>query len=166
MSKINPESTFQINETTDKRIFTRNIPSHTIQPYFNVRPASTKYTIMPIVEPRKHVSVPLHQFATYDIHNTFNPGNDMAPWSGFASNVNVESELRNQIYALQSSDQSIYVPSSHSDLYKVHVETSKPQFQPYPQLFQKEIYNNFNPNSENVGKGTFYNHTRQQLKDN
>jgi len=165
MSKINPESTFQINDATDKRIFTRNLPSAPIQPYFNVRPASTKYTIMPIVEPRKSVNVPLQQYPSFNIQQTFNPGNDMAPWSGFASNVNVESELRNQVFALQYSDQSIYVPSSHSDLYKVNVHTSKPQSQTFPKLFQKEIYNNFNPNTEDVGKGTFYNHTRQQLKD-
>ena len=32
---------------------------------------------------------------TYNPKVTFNPGTAVAPWSGFSSNVNKESELRN-----------------------------------------------------------------------
>jgi len=158
------EKITKITDTSNKRMFDRNIPSQVLQPYLSVRPVMTKYSILPIVDPRKTNSVPLIQQPTYNQNTMFNPGNNTAPWSGYASNVNLESELRNQVYALQKCDQAVYVPSSQSDLYKFSFQSNKPMNQPFPDLFKQEIYSDFNPNCEQVGKGTFYNHTRQQLK--
>ena len=104
-------------EEDNRRIYDRNIPSAKLQPYLDVRPVMTKYSYLPIVDPRRQLDTKLNELPTYNINSTFNPGNDMAPWSGFASNINTESILRNQIYALQSCSQSEYVPSSNSDLY-------------------------------------------------
>jgi hypothetical protein len=103
----------------NSRIYDRNIPSQMLQPYISVRPVMTKYSFMPIVDPRKELSVKLEQQPTYNSNIVFNPGNDMAPWSGYSSGINVESELRGQIYALQKCDQAVYVPniSIHSSLY-------------------------------------------------
>ena len=162
----NLETNMQIIEISNKRLSNRNIPSHTLQPYINVRPVMTKYSIMPIVDPRAAISVELQQQPTYNSTRTFNPGNTMSPWSGFASNVNVESELRNQVYALQKCSQSVYVPASNSDLYQFKFNPVHSHIQqPFPDLFKKELYSEFNPNTEEVAKGTFYNHTRQQLKN-
>lgn len=101
-------------------LFDRNVPSSSLQPYLEVRPVATKYSYFPVVDPR----IPSNQIATkqaiyptYNVETTFNPGTRMAPWSGFATNVNLESELRNQIFALQRCSQSVYVPSSTSDMY-------------------------------------------------
>jgi hypothetical protein len=124
----------------------------------------TKYSFMPIVDPRAPVNVPMEQLPIYSQEQIFNPGT-AAPWSGYASNVNVESDLRNQIFALQKCSQAVYVPSSSSDLYQFGFKTTKQEVQPFPNLFANEQFNQFNPNPENVGHDVFYNSTRQQLKD-
>ena len=156
----------KIHEETNTRIYDRNIPSHMLQPYLDVRPVMTKYSYFPVVDPRKAISVPLIQMPTYNVHQTFNPGNSMAPWSGFASNINLESELRNQIYALQKCSQSVYVPKSSSDLYNYKFKTVA-QPNPHQLLFQNESFASFNPNpdSKMVGSGMFYNNTRSQVRD-
>jgi hypothetical protein len=137
-----------------------------LQPYLSVRPVMTKYSIMPIVDPRAPIKTPLVQQPVYNTNEVFNPGNAQAPWSGFATNINTESELRNQIYALQSCSQSVYVPSSNSDLYKFNFKNNSSNVQqPFPGLFQNEHFNSFNPNPENIGQGLFQNCTRQQLKE-
>jgi hypothetical protein len=160
------ESVAQIHQQTNARIYDRNIPSKILQPYVDVRPVMTKYSYFPIVDPRKEVQVPLVQLPTYNVHSVFNPGNTESPWSGFASNINKESELRNQIYALQKCSQAVYVPSSNSDLYNYKFQTmSKPN--PHELLFQNESFSNFNPNPDQniVGTGLFNNNTRVQLRD-
>jgi hypothetical protein len=126
----------------------------------------TKYSYFPIVDPRKNISVPLQQMPTYNVHQAFNPGNRPSPWSGYATNVNIESELRNQIYALQKCSQSVYVPSSKSDLYDYHFQT-KSQPNPHELLFRNESFETFNPNPspELCGSDIFYNNTRCQVKD-
>jgi len=163
---MNSECVSKIHDATNSRIYNRNIPTQMLQPYLDVRPVMTKYSHFPIVDPRKELSVPLKQQPTYNVHNVFNPGNNMAPWSGFASNVNVESELRNQIYALQKCSQSVYVPNSNSDLYNYKFKTiNNPN--PHELLFASESFGQFNPNpnSEKIGNSIFLNSTRTQVKD-
>ena len=152
----------------NKRIYDRNIPSQMLQPYLSVRPVMTKYSTMPIVDPRAPIRTQMNQQPTYDTNQVFNPGNTVSPWSGFASNVNVESQLRNQIYALQKCSQAVYVPDSSSDLYTFSFKPdshSGAKYQPYPELFTKETFDAFNPNPENLGKDRFNNCTRQQVKN-
>lgn len=114
------ETCSQKTNTINQRMSQRNIPSSHLQPYFSSHPVLTRYTVLPIVDARKSIHVPVIQQPTYSPQQTFNPGTAVAPWSGFAANVNVESDLRNQIFALQKNSQSVYVPSSKSDLYKVN----------------------------------------------
>ena len=156
----------KIHEETNTRIYDRNIPSQMLQPYIDVRPVMTKYSYFPIVDPRKNNSVPLTVQPTFNPHAVFNPGNTTSPWSGFASNVNTESELRNQIYALQKCSQSVYVPSSKSDLYNYGF-TPKPTPQSHSLLFEKDSFSQFNPNpdSKTVGAEMFFNSTRVQVRD-
>jgi hypothetical protein len=154
-------------KTIYQRSYERNIPSQPLQPYLEARPVLTKYAVMPIVDNRSNISTPLNQYATYTPETIYNPGNDFGPWSGYASNVNHESELRNQIFALQSCSQATYVPSSKSSLYDVQWKNnSKPQ-QPFPELFKNEQFSPFNPNLNPnvVGYALFNNATRQQVKD-
>jgi flagellar basal body rod protein FlgC len=149
------------------RTYQRNIPSQQLQPYLDARPTMTKYAFLPIIDSRKQVETPLIQQSTYNINTTFNPGNDKAPWSGYASNVNHESELRNQIYALQDCSQSKYVPSSDSSLYQVKWTNKTKVEQPFKTLFQTPNFApiNPNPNPDKIGFALFNNATRQQLKD-
>jgi len=154
------------NVELDNRIFERNVPSAPLQPNFSIRPVSTKYAILPMYDRRIPSSVPIQKFPTYNIANNFNPGTAQAPWSGFASNINVESAMRNQFFALQNCEQSTYIPNSTSDLYQVCVAKSSNTLPNQFHLLQKqEHFAPVNPNSCNLGKGLFMNHTRQQLKD-
>jgi hypothetical protein len=161
-----PECVSNIHKETNKRIYDRNIPSQMLQPYLDVRPVMTKYSYFPIVDPRKEISVPMEQMPTYNVNKVFNPGNTVSPWSGFASNINLESELRNQVYALQKCSQSVYVPNSSSDLYDYKFKTAT-QPNPHQLLFQTDSFSQFNPNpdAKTVGSGIFLNSTRVQVRD-
>lgn len=146
------------------RTYVRNIPSQPLQPYLEARPVLTKYSIMPIVDPRREINTPLVQQATYNPQQIFNPG--LGPWSGFASNVNHESDLRGQIFAIQECSQATYVPSSKSSLYNVQWKSRSVE-QPFPGLFKKEDLGPTNLNADPgvMGVALFNNATRQQLKD-
>jgi hypothetical protein len=155
----------KIQDETNSRIYNRNIPSQVLQPYFSPRGVSTKYSLLPIVDPRKKNNVSVSQYPVYNNNLIFNPGNSQSPWSGFSSNINVETELRNQIFALQKCNQSVYVPSSKSDLYQYSFQPSEEIQQPFPELFKKQEFDRFNPNPENLGYGVFLNSTRAQVKN-
>ena len=161
------ECSSQITDSINKRIYDRNIPSQILQPYLSVRPVMTKYSLMPIVDPRAPINTPMEQLPVYNTNKVFNPGNTQSPWSGFSSNVNTESVLRNQVFALQKCSQAVYVPNSTSDLYQYSFKPNNAnnKYQPFPGLFHKEHFSEFNPNPENIGDGIFNNFTRQQLKD-
>jgi hypothetical protein len=154
-----------IHDETNARIYNRNIPSQVLQPYFTPRSVSTKYSLMPIVDPRKANFVKPMQYPVFNSESIFNPGNSTSPWSGFSSNVNLESELRNQIFALQKCSQAVYVPSSDSDLYQdIHIP-EKRVHQPFSRLFREEHFDAFNPNPENLAPGVFLNSTRAGVKN-
>lgn len=156
----------EIRHETNQRIYDRNIPSQNLQPYISIRPASTKYSYLPIVDPRKNIQVPAQQFPTFNVAKNFNPGNTQSPYSGFATNINVESELRNQVYALQKCSQAVYVPSANSDLYSSRIQPNN-IMNPHELLFQEPSFDTFNPNPapELCGSNLFYNTTRCQIKD-
>ena len=94
--------------------------------------------------------------------------NDTAPTSGFTRSVDVETTLRNQTFALQhGASQSVYVPSSASELYNVSV-VSSPSVQPHPDLFARQQFSNqVHPNlvDTSIGNNRFFNHTRTQLRN-
>jgi hypothetical protein len=159
------ETNAQIHEETNKRISSRNVPSGMLQPYISVRPVMTKYSMLPIVDPRKANTVKMPIYSTYNPNQTFNPGNDTAPWSGYASGVNVESDLRNQIFALQRGSQAVYVPSSGSDLYTYQFRPTKNDYQPFPYLFKKEQFDTFNPVPPNMHQTVFQTSTRVNTID-
>jgi len=161
------QSTSERQQTVSMRTWTRNIPSQPLQPYLDARPVLTKYSVMPVVDPRKPIQTPLIQRATYTPETVYNPGNDSGPWSGYASNVNHESELRNQIFALQSCPQATYIPSSTSSLYQFKWQNQNQPQQPFPTLFQDQTFTptNPNPHPDKIGFGLFNNATRQQVRD-
>ena len=166
MNNLNSQQCIsEIHNEINKKIYDRNIPSEMLQPYLNVRPVMTKYSYLPIVDPRKKLTIPLDQFPTYNTNKVFNPGNATAPWSGFASKINLESELRNQIYALQKCSQAVYVPNSKSDLFSYKFQTMK-QHNPHELLFSNNHFYNFNPSpNEKIGENLFMNSTRMQIRD-
>lgn len=159
-------STLQRQVVTNMRTFERIIPSQPLQPYLDSRPSSTKYSLLPIVDPRKDANVPLVQRATYNPETIYYPGNDTAPWAGYATNVNNESILRNQVYALQKCDQSVYIPSSKSTLYNDKFKNSYPVNQPHEGLFKTEQFaTTSHNNKDQIGYAMFNNSTRNQLRN-
>jgi hypothetical protein len=164
---MNSDCPSQILDDTNQKIYNRNIPSHPLQPYLNVRPVMTKYSYLPIVDPRREINTAFIDLPTYNTTTTFNPGNRVSPWSGFSSNVNTESELRNQIYAIQKCSQSVYVPNSNSDLYQYKFSNPAVEMGERNLLFKEESFEHFNPNPDEkiLGVNLFNNNTRVQLKD-
>jgi hypothetical protein len=148
-------------EELNKRLAARNVPSQPLQPQFSIRSVPTKYSKLPILDQRSVPSVPITCDPPYSTTTVFNPGNAQGPWSGFAKNVNVESDLKSMFFALQNCDQSAYVPNSNSDLYNTRV-AAQPVHNPHSLLFNNEEFNSFNPNKCDVGNDFFNNHTRQQ----
>lgn len=155
------ERTQELNE----RIAERNIPSAYLEPNIDFRPVMTKYSILPVVDQKAPSSVNILRYPTYSPHLVYNVGNNSAPWSGFASSINTESTLRNQFFALQKCDQSAYIPSSDSDLYKIERPSVEANKQTHPLLFKEEEFQSFDPNHVASEHVLFNNFTRQQLLD-
>lgn len=160
----------RVDEIND-RIYARSLAPAPLQPNFDPRPTSTKYALFPMLETKKPIEEPLHQYLDYSVSRGFNPGNGRSPVNTMINNIEVESLLRNQFFALQKNDRAVYVPDSTSDLYKVTLprSTNRNEEQPYPSLF--ETYQPNQPVSTNItehsyiGNGTFFNHTRTQLRN-
>ena len=162
MTNYNTASNMQ--QTMNDKIYDRNLPSQMLQPYFDARPVMTKYALMPIIDTRKETTVNVTTQPSFNIESVFNPGNSSAPWSGLSSNINVESELRNQFFALQHCNQSAFIPNSNSDLYihSFNQTTDKKTV-----INNQEQFDLFNPNPDKtkVGISMFNNSTRSQLND-
>jgi hypothetical protein len=108
----------------------------------------------------------------YKIEENFAPIQTKGPFINFVSNVDKESHLRNQIYALQhGAEQSVYVPSSKSDLYNTSVPLSSVNIeQPFTGLFERNrefvTTQNEHVNKFNIGRDVFHNNTKVQLRTN
>lgn len=141
------------------RISDRNIPSQELRPEFSLRPVSTKYAILPIVDRVSVSNVPLKQYSPYSVSTVFNPGTSQGPWRGFAENINIDSTLRNQFFALQKSAEAKFIPSSKSSLYDSHLAISG---FPKNEFVSSEFVNQHQSMVENLGGETFNNCTRCQ----
>jgi hypothetical protein len=140
-----------------------------LEPNYDCRPVPTKYSHFPIVNRRAPVREPLGPYINHNLYNNFNPSGSRSNVKSFQQNIDVETILRNQTFALQhGADQGVYIPTSKSDLYNVSV-VSRPSEQPYPLLFERpQFANRMHPNvmANNIGKDNFFNHTRTQLRNN
>ena len=124
-----------------ERLAARNVPDGNLPPQFSMRPASTKYSILPIVDPRtKAALTPLKPVNDFSVDRMFNPGNSQAPWSGFANSIDNESKLRNQFMALQKSDQAYYIPPTTSDMYTSTSNHVNPSPEQSKLMFSQEAF--------------------------
>ena len=132
----------QINTT----LYNRNVPSHNLQPYLDVRPVATKYVVLPTGDKRQ--TSQLIQQPTYFTSSTFNPG-DAAPWSGF--NVNLETDMR-----LKG-----FTPDSKSDLFNYTRRSTTIAVNSHPLLFKEESFS-----APNIEKDSllFHNATRERVE--
>jgi hypothetical protein len=151
------------------RMNNRNYSDIPLQPNYNPRPISTKYSHFPMYNGRKPTHESLLTYPSFQTTSNFYPGTQNAPVQGFTDNIDLETILRNQTTKLQhGAEQGVYIPSSDSDLYKVNLpKPSEIKAQPHPGLFKKENYEakqntNFHPE---IGNEIFFNHTRTQLRN-
>lgn len=153
---------YENDDHINYNIHNRNFPSNNLQMNFAPTSVPTKYVKLPILDTRKTVNVPTPTHDIYSVETTFFPGNNKPHFCGFANNVDSESTLRNQFFALQKSDQAHYVPSSNSDLYENRSGYLDNKFNKE----HSDNFNDFNPNLSNkMGSNLFHNSTRVQLKN-
>lgn len=163
-------------EEINRRLYDRNIPNRHLENWYTPTPASTKFTRFPIVNcndnTRKKVAESVGpQNMKIDVPS-FNVATDYAamtrtaPFRGFTDNIDTESSLRNQFYALQSSDRACWVPASSSDLYIITSAVGRQEEQTHNLLFKREqeLITSNHPNVEQIGRDRFMNNTRTQLR--
>lgn len=114
--------TLEYDNELNKRLENRNMPSAPLQPLYDIRPVATKYTMFHTVDPKINSNDSQYQYDPYQI---FNPG-DRAPVEYFIRHIDVESTLRSQFFALQTSPQAVYVPELNSQLYENHMAYLNP----------------------------------------
>lgn len=152
-------------EALNRRLYNRNIPSAALEPQFPMRHGQhTRHTLLSVVDERRPATVPLKRYPTYHPTKVFNPGTARrAPWCGLVTEINKESTLRNQFFALQKCNQSKYIPGFQSELYNSSVPYSDDGLQEFPNLFVSEAFPPFNPNTFDIGHQPLQNCTRNQL---
>ena len=142
-------------EELNQRILGRNSGYGNQDVLLDVRSQATKYTF-PLQAATPKCSQPVLKYAT---STNINTDDSKYPWNGYVSNINNESILRNQVFALQRSPQSVYVPSSTSDLYISTI----------PSTNQNQNLNlnlNLNQNQGFIQTQVLFNNdTRSQMKD-
>lgn len=151
----------------NKRILDRFSPDSPLQPNMDVRPVPTKYSHFPVIDRIPFSKVSLKSPLDYSVESNFAPITSKGPVDGYFSNVNTESSLRNQYFAIQrGAGQGVYIPSSNSDLYNVSIASNSTRIesQPFPRLFEHDrILNDRSVNSK-IGAERFFNNTRVQLR--
>ena len=137
---------------------------------FDIRSVPTRNSlIFPIIDVK--TSTKSCKNTLYNIDENFAPIQSKGPFANFVKTIDKESDLRNQIYALQrGAVQSTYIPSSNSDLYNNVVPTSSVNIeQPFRGLFERNVnlittQNAYVINS-NIGRDVFHNNTKVQLRE-
>lgn len=155
----------EINHLTNDRIYDRTQPSEPLRAYYQPRAQQTKYTKFATHTEPVISAVPIIVPPAYSPSKVFYPANRTAPWSGFANNIDIESDMRNQFYGLQRCAQPTYVPDSGSDLYTLQsfALPNRDNVQKHTLLFKKPEHALFNPNTENNSNATFNNSTRHEM---
>ena len=157
----NTERTTELSD----RMYARNIPSRQLMMTYGPRAVPTRYVVMPMEDCRKTPDVQCLSEPNYSTRINFSPGNSL-PFDGFQNNVDVESKLKNIIFPLQKAGQSKFIPDSKSDLFNSQylTRTNNKVNMTNKLLFSKQKFNQFNPNTQNIGYKYFNNHTRVQIK--
>lgn len=158
---------FEKNNNINKQIYDRNVPSQKLENNFSSRPVQMRYNKMPLLDNRETPKVSMETHPIYNSEQIFFPGTRRPHFSGFATNVDEESLLRNQYFALQKCDRAQYIPDSTSDMYIHNIAHRNTNYDVQNQvLFQTPQFNDFNPNISNrIGSELFNNSTRVQLKN-
>ena len=165
MDKLHGLPNIKREAELNNRIYKRNIPSNDVQMYYQMRSVDTRFQLFPSYDVRKPIEEPLQREKHFEMKRDFLPG-DGGPFEGYIKNINDDSILKNITFPAQAGHQSKYVPPSDSDLYNVKVGGGSNEFpNKHSLLFETQKFTNYDLNPHKIGTNTFFNHTRQQLKD-
>jgi hypothetical protein len=150
------------------RILSRFSCDTPLQANFDVRPVPTKYARFPVIDRITQPKIGIKDRGDFRVSDTFAPVQSRGPVDGYFSQVDKESTLRNQFFAIQAAPQSTYIPRSDSDLYKVKMpKPSVSEPQPHMGLFDRYQMDVLAPGRNidpKIGHKTFMNDTRVQLR--
>jgi hypothetical protein len=126
------------------RISSRIYPDVVIPSSIDPRAIETRQTVLgKSTDPRnllKPIDIVQYPVANSSVSDNFIPGDKGEP-NWFLSNIDTETILRNQCFALQKggvAPQATYMPSSNSELYRTTLPfNTRPVEQPFPLLFEK-----------------------------
>jgi hypothetical protein len=161
MSKIQVCNIDYDNEL-NQRIMSRIMPSQELAPAFSPRPEPTKYSQFKTHTKKLTNNIPLRKYDYFNTNNVFFTGNTKPPIQFALDNVDLESRLRNQFFALQKNDQAFYIPDTTSQLYN---HDNKIQGLPNQHDTQKINYTIETNTKCNLAPNTFNNSTRYNLKN-
>tara|TARA_Y100001958_G_C21225375_1_gene550751 strand:+ start:127 stop:648 length:522 start_codon:yes stop_codon:yes gene_type:complete len=117
-----PDDVVGLQQDMNKRIFSRNFPSESLEPRFFMHSIDTKRQLFPTTDSTygKNNNIDSLQYNVFDKERVFvPPTNATGPWSGYASNIDIETQLQHRMFAYQKHcEQAHYIPSNNSHLYK------------------------------------------------
>lgn len=149
------------------RIEDRRFPAvRPLQPNFSSRPVPTKYAHFPIIDRRAISNTPIRREEMYNPATDFSPATSNGPVATYLANIDLETVLQNRHVALQhGADQGVYVPSSKSDLYGFSAVGRQEDMGDRSLMFKRhELNTKISEVANMVGKDTFHNNTRTQLR--
>ena len=178
MSQPFSSATFQnlerrgdLSQRIDQRRFPKNMLPMTFQP----RPVQTKRVLMPLNDLEKGSATQIAA-RNFSIKRDF-IASDVAPFKGYAAEIDTETKLHNTIFPLQKGGiQQHYIPGTNSDMFNNDYLTPKsylgavepagqrklvfeePALKPYVAKYPER-------RQKNMPQLWLYNHTRQQLKN-
>ena len=150
----------------NNRLYQRNVTSASVEKHESFRSVPTRQVHFPILDCEKPNKV-ARLNNKFNINTMFTPASNV-PTQSYRDNIDIETKLRGSFTPLQNCDKAVYIPSSNSDLYSyTHLvdHTTNNFKNPHERLFDKNTFDNFNPNTCNLGFKLFNNHTRVQLRD-
>lgn len=154
-SQHNKVYLYDIQESKERndKIYGRNIPSMYVQPQFDLRPISTKYSHFQLGDEIKKPNEKIDIYPDYDPKIVFNPGNRPPPFSYFAKNIDVETNLRNSYQlpelGFKINTQPIVVMPKTNELKEQQMNSTQP-----------------NIDKLNLAPLVFNNNTRMNIKGN
>lgn len=166
-NRVVKQNNIEEEKRLNDKIYGRNVPSFFMQPNFDFRPISTKYSYFQFKDEYEKPKEKINILNDYNPQKVFYPGDCKPPFSYFARNVDTETGLRNQFMALQKADQAVYVPQSTSDLYQSHKHiestTKNDQKASFYNLLDSEKYVNHHKISQFKNNQLFHNHSRLNI---
>ncbi len=145
-----------IQQLTNDRIYSRNIPSTGLTNPISFRPVITKYTHT--VE-SLDTNITENDPGIFMVNKMFTPGDRKSPWVGYKNSIDVESILRDQLTSIGQDKK--YVPNIIGDMYKVTISPQPQQdIADFPYLFKQPVFGPFNPVHNTELQFTFNNSSR------